>query len=100
MDAVLVLLPIMFAILIAVVLQAPGQAVRKQQRRLAALEHKLDLVMAHLGVVEPEPAMPEVVRALEQKHKIAAVKAYRDATGADLAEAKRAVDAMAEQRGL
>ena len=89
-----------FAALIVVIAMPSGATTRRQQRRLATIERKLDLVMAHLGITDPEPAMPEVVRALEQGGKIAAVKAYRDATGTDLAEAKQAVDAIAEQRGL
>jgi ribosomal protein L7/L12 len=69
-------------------------------RRLAAVERKLDLVMDQLDIAEPPPAMPDVVRALEHGNKIAAIKAYRDATGTDLAAAKNAVDDMAAQRGL
>jgi ribosomal protein L7/L12 len=95
-----VLLPFVVVVIVVFALQPPGAAMRQQQRRLAAIERKLDLVMDHLGVTEPAPAMPDVVRALERGAKITAVKAYRDATGAGLSEAKRAVDAMAEQRGL
>jgi len=99
METMWLLLPFVVAV-IALLAWPPGRAVGRQNRRLAAIERKLDLVLEHLGVVEPEPAMPDVVRALEQGKKIAAVKAYQRATGADLTEAKSAVDALAARRGL
>lgn len=68
--------------------------------RLAAIERKLQLVMDHLGIAEPQPAMPDVVSHLDTGNKIQAIKAYRDATGAGLKEAKDAVEEMARQRGL
>jgi ribosomal protein L7/L12 len=68
--------------------------------RLAAIERKLDAVVAHLGVTVPAPEQAEVVHLLEQGQRIHAVKAYRDRTGAGLAEAKAAVDRIAAERGL
>nr|WP_240939860.1 ribosomal protein L7/L12 [Planosporangium flavigriseum] len=56
--------------------------------------------MDHLGVVDKQPELPEVVRELEAGRKIQAIKAYRDATGAGLKEAKDAVEALARSRGL
>jgi ribosomal protein L7/L12 len=44
--------------------------------------------------------MPGVVRELEQGRKIQAIKIYREETGAGLAEAKAAVEAIAGERGL
>ena len=84
---------------LVVALQA-GKSTKPDARKLAAIERKLELVMDHLGIVEPEVDMPDVVRALEQGNKIEAVRAYRKATGATLADAKNAVDAIAMQRGL
>jgi ribosomal protein L7/L12 len=67
--------------------------------RLAAIERKLDLIMAHLGIEEPEPTLPpRAVQELVAGRKIAAIKAYREATGAGLREAKDAVEAY-ERRG-
>jgi hypothetical protein len=68
----------------------PGQVVR-----LRRLEHKLDLILKHLGIeyVEPEPGddLPEQVRALaDNGNKIGAIKIL---TGAGLVEAKQAVEA-------
>jgi len=69
-------------------------------RRLARIERQLALIMQRLEIEEAEPAMPGVVEQLEQGKKIQAIKVYREQTGAGLAEAKEAVEAMARQRGL
>ncbi|MEV4190040.1 hypothetical protein [Streptomyces toxytricini] len=67
------------------------------ERRAERLERRLGLVLAHLGVEEPEPAGLEQVRALLREGRtVSAIKAYREATGAGLAEAKAAVEALAE----
>jgi ribosomal protein L7/L12 len=42
----------------------------------------------------------EIVALLEQGKKIAAIKLYRDKTGAGLANAKAAVEALASERGI
>lgn len=63
------------------------------ERRMARLEQKVDLLMAHLGVEEPaDPRMAEVDALLTQDKKIAAIKVYREVTGAGLVEAKEAVE--------
>ncbi|MGG2462744.1 ribosomal protein L7/L12 [Streptomyces sp. RGM 3693] len=63
------------------------------ERRMARLEQKVDLLMAHLGVEEPvDPRMAEVDALLAQDKKIAAIKVYREVTGEGLAEAKAAVE--------
>jgi len=66
--------------------------------QLASLEAKVDAIAAQLGVVWPEPQYPEVERLLAAGKEIAAIKAYREATGADLLTAKIAVDALAGRR--
>jgi ribosomal protein L7/L12 len=63
-------------------------------RRLALVERKLDAVLDHLGVEVPEPHMEQVAALLGQGKTIQAIKAYREATGADLREAKEAVDQL------
>lgn len=68
--------------------------VERADRRTARVERKLDLVIEHLGI-EPDSAVPglDEVRALVRDgKKIQAIKAYREATGAALVEAKEAVD--------
>ncbi|BCY09976.1 hypothetical protein [Actinoplanes sp. L3-i22] len=66
---------------------------RISEVQLAAVQRKLDLVMAHLGIPAPEEA--EVVRHLENGRAIDAVRAYRKQTGRGLLESKQAVDRIA-----
>ena len=98
----LLVLPFLF--LIIVLLSLPGTArTRAQARdsaRLIAVERKLDLIMQRLEITMPAPEYPDVVRRLEQGKKIHAIKAYRQRTGASLAEAKAAVERIADERGL
>lgn len=67
---------------------------RRLIRRLAVVERKLDAVLDHLGVEVPEPHLQKVEALLGQGRTIQAIKAYREATGADLREAKEAVDRL------
>ncbi|MFO0833441.1 MAG: hypothetical protein U0638_00610 [Phycisphaerales bacterium] len=63
-------------------------------RRLAEIERKLDLILAHLGIEIP-PDEHEDVRALALSgEKIEAIKRYREKTGVSLAEAKQYVDSI------
>ncbi|MFY1691044.1 hypothetical protein [Plantactinospora sp. WMMB782] len=77
-----------------------SQRQRETAARLRRVERKLDLVLDHLGLVDPEAVPSEVVEHLRKGQRIAAVRAYRQATGESLLEAKQAVDRIAEQRGL
>jgi ribosomal protein L7/L12 len=70
------------------------EAERRQLRRLALVERKLDAVLDHLGVEVREPHLEHVEALLGQGKTIQAIKAYREATGADLREAKEAVDRL------
>ncbi|GAA3385033.1 ribosomal protein L7/L12 [Cryptosporangium minutisporangium] len=63
-------------------------------RQLASVERKLDVIIAHLGIDLPREAYPEVLALLRKGEKIAAIKAYREQTGAGLKEAKDAVEHM------
>jgi ribosomal protein L7/L12 len=74
------------------------QEKRNSATQLAVIRRKLDLVMDHLGIVEP--VEPEVVRHLQNGRTIEAVRAYRNQTGASLVEAKRAVDSIADRLHL
>jgi hypothetical protein len=62
-----------------------GKTLRQQERRLRVLDRRLRLVMDRLGVEDPPP--PEVAQLLGR------------ATGADLEEARDAVDALARAGG-
>jgi ribosomal protein L7/L12 len=71
---------------------------RRQMLRLALVERKLDALLDHLGVEVPEPHLQRAEALLEQGKTIQAIKAYREATGADLQEAKEAVDRLGGRR--
>ena len=88
--------------LILLGLASSANSRREQQRtaaRLTAIEQKLDAVVAHFGLTVKERELPEVMRLIAANQRIAAVKAYRDETGASLLEAKNAVDAIAARHG-
>jgi ribosomal protein L7/L12 len=76
----------------------PGDA-----SRLRRVEEKLDLILTRLGIeyvdTAPENNLSEQVRDLADRgEKIPAIKAYREQTGAGLAEAKRVVEAYLGRR--
>ncbi|MER7788533.1 ribosomal protein L7/L12 [Streptomyces sp. NPDC097640] len=79
---------------IAVLGSAVERKVDKLNRRTAQLTRKVDLILEHLGIQEPQPELAPVRALLTEGKKIHAVKAYRELTGADLKEAKEAVDRM------
>ena len=65
--------------------------------RLAQLERKVDFILQHAPDVPPMPAesasLPqECIDRMNAGDMIGAIKAYRAATGADLATAKRAIE--------
>ncbi|MET7423540.1 hypothetical protein [Dactylosporangium sp. NPDC005555] len=94
-----VLLPFVLVVLVA----GSGRraAADHHARRLAEIERKLDLVMDHLGIREPEPRVPDaVLRELLAGRRIQAIKEMRAATGASLREAKDAVDLIAQRHGI
>ncbi|MFI6147239.1 hypothetical protein [Streptomyces sp. NPDC051109] len=65
------------------------------ERRSDRLERRLGLLLDHFGIVEPEPAGLDEVRALARDGRtVEAVRVYRRITGADLLEAKQAVEAL------
>lgn len=66
----------------------------RADRRAVRIERKLDLILGHLGLTEREPWSDEVNALVREGRKIEAIKAYRQATGAGLREAKEAVDKL------
>lgn len=96
-----VLLVLVIGVVMLLAGSLAGAARRRQTRTeagLAALERKVDAIVGHLGVAVPEPRYPEVERLLAQGQQVAAVKRYREQTGADLLTAKNAVDELARRR--
>ncbi|MFC9241248.1 ribosomal protein L7/L12 [Streptomyces decoyicus] len=78
---------------IALVASTTDRRTKAVDRRLQRLERKVDLLLAHAGVAEPEdPKMAEIDDLLAQGKKIQAIKVHREVTGSDLVEAKEAVE--------
>jgi ribosomal protein L7/L12 len=67
---------------------------RRIDRRAARLERKVDLLLAQLGVQDVDSAHDQVAALVRRGKNIQAIKLYRDITGADLVEAKNAVERM------
>lgn len=91
--------------LLIVVLTGGGAAATAYLRpadreRLRRIEHKLDLILTHLGIEYVAPARAAWQQLADDPvQKIAAVKAYREEKGVGLAEAKKAVEDYVEGRG-
>jgi ribosomal protein L7/L12 len=68
--------------------------ISQADRRVARVEHKLDLVLDHLGLREDDPRLDEVIALARDGKKIQAIKVYREVTGAGLKEAKDAVERL------
>jgi len=70
---------------------------------LRRIDAKLDLILANLGLEFDDPAAPnlgdEARHLAGEGRKIEAIKAYREATGAGLKDAKDAVEAYRANRG-
>jgi hypothetical protein len=69
--------------------------------RLRGIERKLNALLRHHGV-DPTRGLPLSDRvkqlAADPARKIEAIQAYREETGAGLAEAKEAIDAFIDRR--
>jgi ribosomal protein L7/L12 len=78
------------------------QDVFELKQRVNALERQV-LHLLHETGIDPAPAPsasdvpPEVLDALRRNDLIGAIKAYREATGADLASAKSVVENLQAQ---
>jgi ribosomal protein L7/L12 len=66
----------------------------RQMRRLALVERKLDAVLDHLGIEVSQRHLEQVEALVAQGKTVQAIRAYREATGADLLEAKQTVDRL------
>jgi hypothetical protein len=71
----------------------------RTEKRLRDLEVRFEKLLSHIGfVADPNPPITDEVRVLARTPgaKIAAIKAYRQQTGAGLKEAKEAVERLIE----
>ncbi|MCE7550356.1 ribosomal protein L7/L12 [Streptomyces thermodiastaticus] len=86
----------MALVVTVLVVQFAGSGVyfSRADRRLARIEHELDLIMAHLGLEDDDPRLQQAHELARAGRQIEAIKVYREATGAGLKEAKDAVDRM------
>ena len=85
--------------------QDESNCVTELQARVADLERKLQFVLNHLQLKYADastvsPAMQSVIDWLRKGNQIEAIKAYRLATNAGLAEAKDAVEEIGKANGL
>jgi len=71
-------------------------ALERRLRSLSQLDAKLDALLKHAGLkFDPYGDVPpKVADALRRGEKIEAIKAYREATGADLRHAKEYVEEL------
>ncbi|GIJ61061.1 hypothetical protein Vau01_085770 [Virgisporangium aurantiacum] len=103
-NAFVVWIPILLALVFLVGLMSGPQMLggrnRGIERRLTEIDRRLQLVMDHLGVTEPEPEAVDVVAHLVAGNKIQAIKIYRERTGVGLKEAKDAVEDIARRHGI
>jgi hypothetical protein len=74
-------------------------AIERKLDRLSRLEAKVDALLEHDGVTfNPfQKVPPGVEEALRAGRMIDAIKQYREATGADLAVAKRVIDELQQR---
>lgn len=96
-----------FAIIAAIVVALAGGTAAARANfssanrdRLARVEQKLDLLLTHAGLdyTPPAKAAWQALADDGPARKIAAIRAYREETGAGLAEAKQTVEDYIEGR--
>jgi ribosomal protein L7/L12 len=105
MDEALIALPALLSLVLIGVLWHATLLLRlakqgdQQLKLLASLDRKFQRALEHLGAAEPAPTFPEVEQLLDAGRTLQAIKAYREATGVGLKDAKEAVDELARRRG-
>lgn len=99
-ETLLVVIVSVFAGAVFVLARSGLEALHRRLDRLSRIEGKLDALLKHSSIrFDPLDGFPaEALAALKQGRKIEAIKHYRQATGAGLAEAKDAVE-EAQRRG-
>lgn len=82
------------SVILILILSYELQQVKRELRRVSG---GLDSIREKLGIVEPLKMPPELQGLIQAGRKIEAIKVYREATGAGLAEAKEAVERMVDR---
>jgi hypothetical protein len=87
--------------LVCLVLVLALGSYRSTAARIGRIEHKINLMLRHhqIDPLQGRPLSDRVKRlADDSAKKIAAIKVYREETGASLAEAKEAVEAYLDSK--
>ena len=82
----------------AILLVANVGALVGHGRRFQDVERKLNLVLAHLGIdpkAQVNPSSEVIDLAADPRQRIAAIRAYRQQSGAGLKEAVAVIDGIA-----
>lgn len=94
-----VFVSVLIGIIIAILLMKLS-SIERRLNRLSRLDAKLDALLRHTGIEfgEFENVPADVREALERGETILAIKRFRQATGADLKEAKEFVDEIRRRK--
>ena len=84
------------AVIYFIVIEQPNNRSRTEWK-VDALRRRVDAIAEHLGITADPCCPPEVSDLAKSGRKIDAIKAYRKATGAGLAEAKGVVEKLMHQ---
>jgi hypothetical protein len=100
-EALPVIVVIALAGAVVVSVQMRLAAVHRRLDRLSRIEGKVDAILKHFGLrFDPLDDVPaEAHAALREGRKIDAIKLYRQATGAGLAEAKDRIEETLRRGG-
>ncbi|MQA06572.1 MAG: hypothetical protein GEV07_29010 [Streptosporangiales bacterium] len=85
---------ILVAVIVLVSIGGVNSRIKSTDRRIARVEHKIDLILDHLDLSEVDPELKQVAALARAGKKINAIKVYREIKDADLKEAKEAVERM------
>jgi hypothetical protein len=85
---------LLVAILVILVLSMLFRGGASEPSRLPAIDRKLNLILANLGIDPYEGMDQQIVELLRSGQKIQAIKLYREQTGAGLKESKDYVEGL------
>jgi ribosomal protein L7/L12 len=92
---------VVFIVAAVLVVLGIDASVKRIERKVARLENYLMLILNHLEIPVASPLSPQVQElAQDPARKIAAIKQYREETGAGLKEAKEAIEEFTRQQNL
>ncbi len=85
---------LLVAILAILVLSILFHGGAREPSRLHAIDRKLNLILANLGIDPNEGLDRQIVELMRSGQKIQAIKLYREQTGAGLKESKDYVEGL------